>query len=70
MAAVPETGRERQLSIALIRADGLRRLDSFPESARRDGLYVFESHPIQSTVRVLFQLDAAAAANEFAECIS
>ena len=27
---VPETGRERQLSTALIRADGLRRLDSFP----------------------------------------
>ena len=26
---VPETGRERQLSTALIRADGLRRLDSF-----------------------------------------
>src|SRR5580692_1958964 len=26
---VPETGRERQLSTVLIRADGLRRLDSF-----------------------------------------
>jgi hypothetical protein len=52
---VPETGRERQLSIALIRANGLRRLDSFLESARRDALYVFESHPIQSTVRVLFR---------------
>ena len=36
----------------------LGRLESFLESARRDVLYVFESHPIQSTVRVLFQLDA------------
>jgi hypothetical protein len=26
---VPETGRERQLSTALIRVDGLGRLDSF-----------------------------------------
>ena len=39
-------------------ATALRRLDSFLESARRDVLYVFESHPIQSTVRVLLQLDA------------
>lgn len=39
-------------------AAALRRLDSFLESARDDVLYVFESHPIQSTVRVLFQLDA------------
>ena len=34
------------------------KLESFLESAGRDVLYVFESHPIQSTVRVLFQLDA------------
>jgi hypothetical protein len=34
------------------------RLESFLESAGCDVLYVFESHPIQSTVRVLFQLDA------------
>jgi hypothetical protein len=39
-------------------AAALERLDSFLESARRDVVYVFESHPIQSTVRVLFQLDA------------
>jgi hypothetical protein len=39
-------------------AAALGRLDSFLESAGRDVLYVFESHPIQSAVRVLFQLDA------------
>jgi len=39
-------------------AAALGRLDSFLESAGCDVLYVFESHPIQSTVRVLFQLDA------------
>ncbi len=39
-------------------AAALGRLDAFLESAGRDVLYVFESHPIQSTVRVLFQLDA------------
>jgi hypothetical protein len=33
-------------------------LDSFLETAARDVPFVFESHPIQSTVRVLFQLDA------------
>jgi hypothetical protein len=37
-------------------AAALGRLDAFLESAGRDVLYVFESHPIQSTVRVL--LDA------------
>ncbi|MCK1419804.1 hypothetical protein IVB15_18805 [Bradyrhizobium sp. 182] len=36
----------------------LRRLETFLESVEHDVLYVFESHPIQSTVRVLFQLDA------------
>jgi hypothetical protein len=39
-------------------AAALARLESFLESAGCDVLYVFESHPIQSTVRVLFQLDA------------
>jgi hypothetical protein len=39
-------------------AAALGRLDAFLESAGSDRLYVFESHPIQSTVRVLFQLDA------------
>lgn len=39
-------------------AAALKRLESFLQSAGRDVLYVFESHPIQSTVRVLFQLDA------------
>ena len=40
-------------------AAALGRLDSFLEGAEHDVLYVFESHPIQSTVRVLFQLNAA-----------
>jgi hypothetical protein len=39
-------------------AAALGRLESFLESAGCNVLYVFESHPIQSTVRVLFQLDA------------
>src|SRR5262245_32383269 len=39
-------------------AAALLRLEFFLGSAERDVLYVFESHPIQSTVRVLFQLDA------------
>ena len=39
-------------------ASAFARLESFLESAGCDVLYVFESHPIQSTVRVLFQLDA------------
>jgi len=39
-------------------AAALGRLDSFLESAGHNVLYVFESHPIQSTVRVLFQLNA------------
>ena len=39
-------------------AAALGRLESFLKSAGSDVLYVFESHPIQSTVRVLFQLDA------------
>ena len=42
-------------------ASALARLESFLESAGCDLLYVFESHPIQSTVRVLFQLDAPTA---------
>jgi hypothetical protein len=39
-------------------AAALGRLESFLEGAGHDVLFVFESHPIQSTVRVLFQLDA------------
>jgi hypothetical protein len=39
-------------------AAALRSLESFLASAADDVLYVFESHPIQSTVRVLFQLNA------------
>ena len=39
-------------------AAALGKLESFLESAGCDVLHVFESHPIQSTVRVLFQLDA------------
>lgn len=39
-------------------AAALGRLESFLNSAGSDVLYVFERHPIQSTVRVLFQLDA------------
>jgi hypothetical protein len=36
----------------------LQRLDAFLENAGSDVRYVFESHPLQSTVRVLAQLDA------------
>lgn len=36
----------------------LERLVAFLKGAEHDALYVFESHPIQSTVRVLFQLNA------------
>ena len=36
----------------------LEKLDAFLEEAGSDVRYVFESHPLQSTVRVLFQLDA------------
>jgi hypothetical protein len=39
-------------------AAALGRLESFLAGAGHHVLYVFESHPIQSTVRVLFQLDA------------
>ena len=39
-------------------AAALGKLESFLETAGCDVLYVFESHPIQSTARVLFQLDA------------
>ena len=37
-------------------AAALGKLESFLKTAGCDVLYVFESHPIQSTVRVLFQL--------------
>src|ERR1700761_2463586 len=39
-------------------AAALGKLDVFLASAESGVLYLFESHPIQSTVRVLFQLDA------------
>ena len=39
-------------------AAALGKLEAFLESAGCDELYVFESRPIQSTARVLFQLDA------------
>src|SRR5262249_30199967 len=40
----------------------LGKLETFLAGAEGDVLYVFESHPIQSTFRVLFQLDAPQAA--------
>jgi len=40
-------------------AEALGRLESFLKNAGHDVLYVFESHPVQSTVRVFFQLDAS-----------
>ena len=36
----------------------IQKLDAFLEKAGSDVRYVFESHPLQSTVRVLLQLDA------------
>jgi hypothetical protein len=36
----------------------LQKLDAFLETAGPDERYVFESHPLQSTVRVLLQLNA------------
>jgi hypothetical protein len=42
----------------LLAAAALGKMESLLKTARCDVLYVFESHPIQSTVRVLFQLDA------------
>ena len=43
-------------------AAALGKLEAFLAGADGDVLYVFESHPIQSTFRVLFQLDAPQAA--------
>ena len=37
----------------------LQKLDAFLEKAGSDVRYVFESHPLQSTARVLLQLDAS-----------
>ena len=42
-------------------AAALGKLEAFLKTAGCDVLYVFESHPIQSMVRVLFQLDAPTA---------
>jgi hypothetical protein len=39
-------------------AAAISKLDAFLKTAAGDVVYVFESHPIQSTLRVLFQLDA------------
>ena len=36
----------------------LQKLAAFLDTARSDERYVFESHPLQSTVRVLLQMDA------------
>ena len=36
----------------------LQKLEGFLNAAQQDAQYVFESHPMQSTVRVLVQLDA------------
>ena len=36
----------------------IQKLDAFLQNAGSDVRYVFESHPLQSTVRVLLQLDA------------
>jgi hypothetical protein len=43
-------------------AAALGKVESFLKSAGGDELYVFESHPMQSMARVLFQLDAPQAA--------
>jgi hypothetical protein len=45
-------------SAASFAAAALERLSAFLESAEVGVTYVFESHPFQSTVRVLMQLDA------------
>lgn len=45
-------------SAASFAAAALERLNAFLGSADVGGVYVFESHPFQSTVRVLMQLDA------------
>jgi hypothetical protein len=39
-------------------AAALEKLGAFLQTAEHDVLYVFESHPVQSTVRVLLQMDA------------
>lgn len=39
-------------------AASLQKLDAFLQTTESDVRYVFESHPVQSTVRVLLQLDA------------
>ena len=43
-------------------AAAIGKLEAFLETATDDVVYVFESHPIQSTLRVLFQLNAPRAA--------
>ena len=56
---VPPFGTIHQLHTAdSFAASALQKFDAFLAKAGSDGSYVFESHPLQSTVRVLFQLDA------------
>jgi hypothetical protein len=56
---VPPFGTIHQLHTAdSFAARALQKFDAFLEKAGSDGSYIFESHPLQSTVRVLFQLDA------------
>ena len=50
-------------SIHSFAAAALEKLDGFLAGAEGGTLYVFESHPLQSTVRVLLQLDAPEAEN-------
>src|SRR5262245_15851381 len=46
-------------SVDSFAAAALDRLDTFLKTTEEGALYVFECHPIQSTVRVLLQLDAS-----------
>jgi hypothetical protein len=45
-------------SVESFAAEALAKFEAFVETAEGDVKYVFESHPLQSTVRVLGQLDA------------
>lgn len=59
LVGVPPFGTIHQIHTAdSFAARALQKLDAFLEKAGSDGRYVFESHPLQSTVRVLLQLDA------------
>ena len=59
LVGVPPFGTIHQVhTAASFAARALQKFDAFLEKAGSNGSYVFESHPLQSTVRVLFQLDA------------